>query len=176
MPRYRNIVGFPGYRVGDDGSVWCRLPKYGRAQRDKRWPWRPVSVGTNPQGVCQVGLNRDGRHHTKSLGPLVLTAFVGPKPPGMQCRHLDDVQAHNALANLKWGTPKENAADRDRNGRTQRGDTHSSAVLTAAIVKRLRAAPKSVSTSELIRKLGLSIHHSTVSLARRGLTWKHVKR
>ena len=174
MPRYRLVPDFPGYRVGTDGSVWCRLSKHGLAGRDKKWPWRPVMPGKNPQGVYTIGFNRDGKRHTKNLGKVILTVFVGPAPDGLQCRHLDDIQSHNWLTNLRWGTPKENAADRDRNGRTQRGDTHCRAVLTAAIVRKLRKAPKSISTAELIRTLGLSVHHSTASMARRGLTWKHV--
>lgn len=45
---------------------------------------------------------------------LVLEAFVGPRPDGMECRHLDGDPANNRLANLAWGSPVENASDRKR--------------------------------------------------------------
>jgi hypothetical protein len=47
---------------------------------------------------------------------LVLEAFVGPCPDGMQCRHLDGDRANNCLSNLAWGTPEENQRDRIRHG------------------------------------------------------------
>lgn len=47
---------------------------------------------------------------------LVLTAHVGPCPPGMECRHLDGDEKNNALSNLVWGTPPEQALDRVRHG------------------------------------------------------------
>ena len=48
---------------------------------------------------------------------LVLDAFVGPRPNGMQGLHRDDDHANNNLSNLYWGTQSQNMADRLRNGR-----------------------------------------------------------
>jgi HNH endonuclease len=45
----------------------------------------------------------------------VLMAFDRLPRPGEVCRHLDDNPANNRLENLKWGTKKENAADRIAN-------------------------------------------------------------
>lgn len=39
---------------------------------------------------------------------MVLEAFVGPRPKGMVCCHLDNNGCNNKLGNLKWGTMKEN--------------------------------------------------------------------
>lgn len=47
---------------------------------------------------------------------LVLEAFVGPCPDGMQCLHGDGNHSNNNLDNLKWGTPAENAVDRHTHG------------------------------------------------------------
>lgn len=47
---------------------------------------------------------------------LVLEAFIGPCPSGMECRHLDGNPSNNRLENLLWGTPLENANDRRRHG------------------------------------------------------------
>ena len=51
----------------------------------------------------------------KRVHRMVLEAFVGPCPEGMQCRHLNDVKNDNRLNNLAWGTRKENSADAIRN-------------------------------------------------------------
>lgn len=47
---------------------------------------------------------------------LVLEAFVGPCPPGMECRHLNGDSGDNHLRNLQWGTPSENQFDKVRHG------------------------------------------------------------
>jgi hypothetical protein len=48
---------------------------------------------------------------------LVLEAFVGPCPIGMQCRHFPDPNPANCnLKNLQWGTPMENTEDKRVHG------------------------------------------------------------
>ena len=42
---------------------------------------------------------------------LVLSTFVGPRPDGMEVRHLDGNSLNNSLENLAWGTHKENTQD-----------------------------------------------------------------
>jgi hypothetical protein len=73
---------------------------------------------------------------------LVLEAFVGPCPEGMECRHHPDRDpANNRLENLRWGTRTENVADMKRDG-TQfvaRGELCGKAKLTAERVLEMRA-------------------------------------
>ena len=45
----------------------------------------------------------------------VLLAFRGPCPLGMQCRHLNGDPRDNRLANLSWGTGKDQWEDDRRN-------------------------------------------------------------
>lgn len=47
---------------------------------------------------------------------LVLSAFVGPCPEGMEGLHWDDNKDNNHLSNLRWGTRSENLLDCVRNG------------------------------------------------------------
>lgn len=47
---------------------------------------------------------------------LVLEAFVGPRPDGMQGLHKSDNARNNRLSNLYWGTPSQNAVDAVNNG------------------------------------------------------------
>lgn len=55
-------------------------------------------------------------NRTTSVHVVVLESFVGPCPPGMETRHLDDDPSNNRLTNLCWGTRGENVRDRVRNG------------------------------------------------------------
>jgi HNH endonuclease len=63
-----------------------------------------------------------GRARRALVHRLVLEAFVGKAPQGMQCAHADGNRANNALGNLRWVTRKENEADKLRHGTRLSGD------------------------------------------------------
>jgi hypothetical protein len=124
---YRDIEGWPGYRVGTDGTVWrlwvnCSA---GRKLTD-RWRQMKVSVHKNrTPGRAYRFVNltppEGGRYKTFRVHRLVLLAFVGPCPEGMESRHLDGDPGNNRLDNLAWGTPEENREDNRRLGRYSGG-------------------------------------------------------
>lgn len=178
---YRDIPGFPGYRVGDDGSVWsCRS-------------YRSLGIGKGSVAVLvdvwhrlkpgridkynhlQVGLCKDGKRHNCFVHKLVLIAFVGPRPHGMECCHGDGDPTNNAITNLRWDTKVANMADRDRHGRAPRGlrNPRAMAKLSDADVVdvRLRRAAGESCVSIARSK---NVDPSTISLAARRLTFQHI--
>lgn len=68
------------------------------------------------KGYYLLSLYKNGRGKRFFVHQLVLMAFVGPCPEGMECRHLNGSPGDNRLENLAWGTPKENGGDRIRHG------------------------------------------------------------
>lgn len=114
---YREIAGYPGYRVGDDGSVWFAWvnTRWGRRLRDT---WKRMKPGTHHKGYLYVNLTpaEGGSYKTFRVHRLILGAFVGPCPEGMQCRHLNGIKKDCSLGNLKWGTHEENCEDNRRLG------------------------------------------------------------
>lgn len=163
MIEHRQIPGLEDYEVGDDGSVWSL--KFG-----KRKKLKPQKC---PNGYYNVGLYKNGKHHTKFVAPLVLRTFVGPKPPGCQTAHKDGNRANNQLSNLRWATKPENEADKVRHGTTPRGEHNWRSVLNETQVREIKTAqPKRGVCVELARKHGVS--WGTISQIRRGLSWKHV--
>lgn len=67
----------------------------------------------------RVHLCIGGLRHKAFVHVLVLEAFVGPCPPGMEARHVHDRDPLNCcLWNLAWGTKLENGSDRVRHGTT----------------------------------------------------------
>lgn len=110
--RYRQVPDRPGYRVGDDGSVWSQV-KQRRGDRLFLGEWKLCTASPQSNGHMTVWL---GRRWQRFVHRLVLEAFVGPCPEGMECRHLDGNPANNKLDNLKWGTRKENQDDSKRHG------------------------------------------------------------
>jgi hypothetical protein len=69
---------------------------------------------------------------------LVLEAFVGPCPDGMEGCHGDGDTANNRLGNLRWDTPKSNRADASRHGTVPLGSRHGNAKLNEQQVREIR--------------------------------------
>lgn len=119
--RWLPVVGFDGYyEVSNYGRVRS-LDRSVLSRRKTGEYWyavkgRELSQTVMPDGRMIVSLSRDGKTRLGRVSVLVLEAFVGPRPPGMQGCHWDDDPSNNHLSNLRWGTPKQNAADRVRNG------------------------------------------------------------
>ena len=167
---YRDIPGFPGYRVGDDGSVWSRRSRNGIGPLKDFW--RPLSPGYC-RGYALYGLCKDGRRYTRLVHVLVLNTFVGPCPPGMECCHGDGDRSNNTLANLRWDTRKANHADAVRHGTHPRGESHGSAKLTEKLVRAVRQlAAGGLQKRAVARKLGLS--ESTVGRIVNRTSWRHL--
>lgn len=126
--RYRGVTGFTAYRVGSDGSLWSCWVR-GRYKHPGT-VWRRLG-GSLAHGHPFTRLHgTDGSYRAAYIHCLILEAFVGPCPSGMECRHLNGLPRDNRLENLIWGTPRENQADRVRHGTSNRGEQHPLAKLT----------------------------------------------
>lgn len=68
----------------------------------------------------------------------MLEAFVGPRPDGYECSHLDGDPLNNALPNLAWETHADNMAHKREHGTIVRGERVNTARLTPAQVRELR--------------------------------------
>jgi hypothetical protein len=113
--QFRAIEFCDDYIVGTDGSVWSR----------KKGPWKQLAVTPDKDGYRIVSCWKAGENpKALRVHRLVLEAFIGPCPPGMECRHKDGDNTNNKLNNLCWGTPKENASDRRLHGTHLKGDSH----------------------------------------------------
>lgn len=114
----------PGYEdtheVSDQGrvrSVDTVLVNRNGVRR--RWRGRELTPSPNALGYMMVTLSGNT---TRKVAPLVLTAFVGPRPDGHVVLHLDSDPANNTLGNLRWGTQSENIRQsvRERTHRNSR--------------------------------------------------------
>ena len=126
---YRHLPGFRGYAAGSDGSLWTCL------NRDREWRRRKTRGGR--KRYLRVNVWLGGRLRTFNLHTLILLAFRGPCPPGMECRHLNGDPTDNRAENLAWGTKVENAEDRDRHGTSLRGEKNHKAKLTREQVEQV---------------------------------------
>lgn len=90
---------------------------------NSRWGSRRVVPGrvlrpeVTHQNRERVTLHDGDRNERFSVHRLVLAAFVGPCPDGMEACHDDDNPRNNRLSNLRWDTKSANHRDKVRNGR-----------------------------------------------------------
>ncbi len=170
---YRSLkpFGYPHFRVGNDGSIWSRLsrsPCGGLREWHQLFP-------TDAAGRSLVNLkNIDGKRGTRNVAHLVLFAFVGPCPEGMECCHYDGDHMNNCLGNVRWDTHLGNEADKKRHGTGNVGVRNRSAKLNEDQVREIRRlyATGDYSFSQLAKMYGLAI--MTVHPLVRRRTWKHV--
>lgn len=118
MTTWRPVPGWEQfYEVSDDGQVRSfDYVKVGGKGSRQLIPAGPVSTWVTPNGYTAVSLYRRGRRRVASVHALVCEAFIGPRPDGHEVRHLDGDPSNNVLANLTYGTPRENALDTIRHG------------------------------------------------------------
>lgn len=168
----RPIAGYPAYRVGVDGSVWSRYVRGGHGRLANTWRRPRFSMGRGGHPV--VTLCRDGTCWSVAVHRLVLEAFAGPCPPGMEACHFPDRDpTNNALANLRWDTRKANAADRVEHGTDPKGERNGRAKLTAAQVQEIRAifARGEATRYQLAKRFGVC--WSTINRMVKGKRWSH---
>lgn len=180
--KYVEHPDYPGYYIGDNGTVmsqWGRGGIVRQRSSSKRVMLKPY---LEKNGYLSVTPYRgDGRAQKRLINVLVLEAFVGPRPKGHVCRHLDGDKTNNRLANLAWGTVRENAMDKVSHGTDwMKGSAVIFAKLNESQVAEIKAELKarrnsmkpSVAMALVARKYGVS--PATIDKIARGETWKHV--
>lgn len=130
---WRPVLGFPGYEVSDSGQVksLARRNLQGAMRRER------ILKQDMADGYCLVRLARDGVKVPRTVHSLVLEAFVGEHPEGLEARHLNGVRDDNCLANLAWGTRSENRADQKRHGTGVQGANNPKAFITEVDIERV---------------------------------------
>jgi hypothetical protein len=111
----KEIPGFPGYFVGNDGTVWTSKIKAGNFAGQIGSAIEMMKDRPDKYGYRVVGLRNGRRQITRKVHQLVLSAFVGPMPDGMEgCHYPNSNRSNNNVDNLRWDTKAENAKDRYR--------------------------------------------------------------
>jgi len=159
---YREIKGHPGYRVGNDGTVWSCWKRVGQgrgiAPLIVTGPvWHQLKTRPSQRyGYHQVNL---GRRNPRRVGPLILAAFVGPCPDGMECCHKNGIASDNRVSNLRWGTSKDNTDDQRRHSTLIGGERHGMAKLTNDQIDEIKALAGTMPQWQIGERFGISQPH-----------------
>jgi len=157
---FRPIEGFPGYFVNRVGKVLSIRLKA-----------RLLSQNLDKNGYPKVCFSYSGKVRNAFVHSLVAAAFIGPRPKGYHVCHNDGNRANCSASNLRYGTPKENNADKESHGTHPKGEKHVKAKLTELDVQNILNSPEP-NRSKLARQFGVSRQHITRILNRE--RWRHV--
>lgn len=75
-------------------------------------------------GHLSVHFGFDNKKVVASVHRLVLEAFIGKCPDGMECCHNNGIADDNRLENLRWDTHENNNKDRKLHGKYPKGEKH----------------------------------------------------
>lgn len=164
--KMRRVNRFPNYKASRRGFLYKKING-----KWKRIPGCPHVIS----GHILVRLRSpDGNVAQRYLHQIILETFVGPCPPGKECRHFpDDDPSNNDITNLSWGTRKQNQKDRIVHGTSNRGERNGHAKLTERKVKKIRKLHKAGwSQYQLGRRF--KVTRATIAEITRREIWRHV--
>lgn len=172
---WKPVVGAPHYEVSDQG----RVRSYYTLGGGKFGSWvtstpTVLKYGHHATGYPKYILRFESGRKTVTAGSLVLAAFVGPCPAGMQVCHNNGKPLDNRLDNLRYDTPKANQEDRKKHGTDIKGEQVHSAKLTECQVLEILFRHQA---GEAIRSLAraYNVRQGTIQRIVRRIGWTHVR-
>lgn len=165
---WKEIPGWPGYRVSSDGVV--QSCKDNAGVLTESWSTRTLFI--DKDGYRKLSLHHRKRHAFVGVHVLVLTCHGPQRPPGPAMGlHNNGDTSDNRIENLRWGFADDNADDRERHLRA-RHEHGKPSKLTAGQVLEIRKlrAETDLSLSDLARKF--SVSKKAILNVVHGRTWR----
>lgn len=169
MEQWKDVEGYPGYKVSDHGRLFGKRGKVIRGARDKDG-YAIICVNTRTPQVKTLKIHR-----------LITEAFIGPIPEGMHVNHKNGIKDDNRVENLEIVTPQENTLHgfrvlgRKMHNIRAKGERHHNSILTEDDVRQIRTlAANGVSAYRMFkeRMFPVSIPVLDGIIKRKG--WRHV--
>jgi hypothetical protein len=161
VERWLPVAGFEGiYEVSDHGRVrsldrmeWLSSGGFRRRRG------RIMVLSKHRDGHLKLLLQGKGVRRHVQVHVLVLEAFVGPRPAGMEGCHGPAGILANHVKNLRWDTPRANQLDRIRDGTDHLGERSPRAKLTNKAVQEIRALRGKMFQRQIAQLYGISQTH-----------------
>lgn len=172
---WRDVVGYEGvYSVSDLGRVKSLERAVVYATGAVHTLKERILQASLTQGYLKVSLSRGGKAKTQRVHTLVLRAFRGDCPDGMEGCHNNGVRNDSRLENLRYDTRENNQNDKYLHGTDRRGTKHPMVKLTEVQVREIRRlyAAGGVTYKELGEVYG--VHFVCVGAIIRRVTWAHL--
>ena len=168
--RWMPVLGFEGfYEASDMGRVRSvpRLVRFGTRGAMRTTGGVVLSPVMGSRGYPVVNLTRPGVRRQLFLHKVVLEAFTGGRPEGMEACHNNGETTDARLENLRWDTRSGNHKDKRKHGTWQVGEKANNSKLTEEVVIEIRK--RGLSAAQAQREYGLS--KTNAKRIVRGDTW-----
>ena len=171
MEEWRPIPNFEGYEISDAGNV----RSWWKSRRNTRElvVTPHLLLGRPQSSYRRVTLSVEGVKTSIFVHQTILEVFVGPRPKGKWALHRNGVKLQNRLDNLYWGTPKQNAEDRELHGNTMHGAKNPNVKLTERDVISIREQ-YALGARQVDLAEAFAITQAQVSSITLGKSWKHI--
>lgn len=172
---WRTAPGYDDYEVSNLGRVRSRdRVRTSRWGANRKLPGRILLGTSDAYGRRFVCLRwRTNSPRRVAVHRIVLAAFVGPCPQGMEGCHNDGDASNNHLDNLRYDTHQANVDDRHRHGTVLKGERHPGSKLSAETVRAIRkACANGVLQNHAALLFGVS--KQTVNYIVNRKLWRHV--
>jgi hypothetical protein len=131
-------------------------------RKSPRW-WTRLHPHADKDGYLRVSSG----HERHLVHRLVLSAFVGPCPEGLEAAHRDGDPANNRAENLMWASHAENCAQKIGHGTLLAGENHPRCKYGDATVREVIRLLSELGNSARVAER-LTLPYSFVADVRRG--------
>lgn len=165
---WKDIPDFEGYQVSSLGRVRSFFKRIHSGWAIDNRPNRILRPGI-VNGYYLVSLRKNGANFVIRIHCLVLLAFVGPRPEGLEICHADGDKSNNCLDNLRYDTHENNVFDT-----IQYNDgVFTNALLTKDDVIKIRLlAKENVPIVKIVDQMNIS--YDTANSAINGSTYSYI--
>lgn len=157
---WKAIPGFPNYVANRNGQIKSLL-RGGRI----------LKSNVSSTGYPMVNMkDENGKWAGRLVHVVIATAFIGPRPDGMDCCHNDGNKLNAAASNLRWDTRKANLNDQRIHGTfAWHGKKKLSPEQVIEAAERIAAGEK---CSEIAADYG--VNRATIGAVSRGANWSEL--
>lgn len=174
---WKDVIGCEEeYQVSNEGRVKS-LARTTIRKDGSRCPIkeRILKPSPTPTGYLNVSIRGNNRRGKAYVHQLVLEAFVGPCPEGMECCHFPDQNPrNNNIDNLRWDTHKNNAKEQRHVGSSRKGEENPRSKLNDNKVIEIRNLYKTGEYSQSKLAEMFNMDQTTISGIILRKNWKHI--
>lgn len=175
MEKWKDVPGYIGlYKASNYGKIKSSIKWRGNSARI-------LKSMINLSGYLFVHLYKNNNQKQYLVHRLVLEAFVGPCPVGMECCHNDGNPKNNFVGNLRWDNRSNNCLDKRKHGTVtnpiwldNRGSKHGRAKLNDNKIIEIRKLHLEGKSDSEISKI-YKVSKSCISHIVNNRKWKHVE-
>lgn len=172
MEEWKPVVGLEEfYEVSNLGNIRSLVRKGIANYGERFYGGKNVKPFIATSGYLSVNLTKKNYRKQYLLHRIVLEAFVGKCPEGMEGCHNNGNRLDSRLENLRWDTRSNNALDKRNHLTWQAGQNNGNAKLTNEQAKEIKQSK--LSANKLTKIYNVS--QTTILRIKRGESYINVK-